>query len=371
MFKLNNETKIALLAIAALALAIWGFKFLKGINILTPSRVFYVKYQNVDQLRASSPVFIKGFQVGTVKDMYVDKTDDQTIIAVLNIDKDIDIPKETVATIVGLSLMGGKAVELMIPYACNGNCAKSGDYLPGSSKSFLQSIVGDPAQVDLYTDRLQHGLVSVWDSIADPKDPKGAGRSILALEKSLLNIEILTLQVSKMLENSSKGIAATVNNAAELTKVLNANSKDITNTLANLSAISQQLKDAGVDKTTKKATQAIDSITYSLSALRNTLQATTKTIARVDILAMKMARGEGTAGKLLTDDNLYYSLMRSSRQIQLLTQDLRLNPKRYNTVKLKLFGKNKTPNYANPLEDPAYQLLIDSLERDYLRKTKL
>jgi hypothetical protein len=51
-------------------------------------------------------------------------------------------------------------------------------------------------------------------------------------------------------------------------------------------------------------------------------------------------------------------------------QDLRLNPKRYNTVKLKLFGKNKTPNYANPLEDPAYQLLIDSLERDYLRKSK-
>jgi phospholipid/cholesterol/gamma-HCH transport system substrate-binding protein len=371
MFKLNNETKIALLAIAALALAIWGFKFLKGINILTPTRVFYVKYQNVDQLRASSPVFIKGFQVGTVKDMYVDKTDDQTIIAVLNIDKDIDIPKETVATIVGLSLMGGKAVELMIPYACNGNCAKSGDYLTGDSKSFLQSIVGDPAQIDLYTDKLQHGLVSVWDSIADPKDPKGAGRSILALEKSLLNIEILTLQVSKMLENSSKGIAATVNNAAELTKVLNANSKDITNTLANLSAISQQLKDAGMDKTTKKATQAIDSITYSLSALRNTLQTTTKTIARVDTLAMKMSRGEGTAGKLLTDDNLYYSLMRSSRLIQLLTQDLRLNPKRYNTVKLKLFGKNKTPNYANPLEDPAYQLLIDSLERDYLRKTKL
>ncbi len=370
MFKLNNETKIALLAIAALALAIWGFKFLKGINILTPSRVFYVKYQNVDQLRPSSPVFVKGFQVGMVKDMYVDKTDDQTIIAVLNIDKNIDIPKETVATIVGLSLMGGKAVELVIPYACDGNCAKSGDYLQGASKSFLQTVVGEPGQIDLYTDRLQAGLVSVWDSIADPNDPKGAGRSIVALEKSLLNIEIVTAQLSRLLETSTKGIAATANNTAELTRMLNANSKDITNTLANLSAISQQLKEAGLDKSSIKASQAIDSITYSLAALRTTLQTTTKTISRVDTLAQKLSNGEGSAGKMLTDEALYNNLVTSSRQIQLLMQDLRLNPKRYNTVKLKLFGKNKTPNYANPLEDPAYQLLIDSLERDYQRKSK-
>jgi hypothetical protein len=60
--------------------------------------------------------------------------------------------------------------------------------------------------------------------------------------------------------------------------------------------------------------------------------------------------------------------VRTSRQLQLLMQDLRLNPKRYNTVKLKLFGKNKTGDYENPLEDPAYQHLIDSLEREYSRK---
>jgi hypothetical protein len=40
MFKLNNETKIAILAIAAVALAIWGFKFLKGINVLTTAKIF-------------------------------------------------------------------------------------------------------------------------------------------------------------------------------------------------------------------------------------------------------------------------------------------------------------------------------------------
>ena len=74
-----------ILAVVALGLAIWGFQFLKGINVLKTSKTFYVRYQNVDQLRPSAPVFINGFQVGMVKDLYVDSEDDRTIIAVPSI----------------------------------------------------------------------------------------------------------------------------------------------------------------------------------------------------------------------------------------------------------------------------------------------
>jgi len=371
MFKLNNETKVALLAIAAIALAIWGFKFLKGINILTTSRTFYVKYDNVDQLRPSSPVFIQGLQVGMVKSLYIDKNDDKTIIAVLNIDTDADIPKDAVAVIIGQSLMGGKAVELVITHPCNGDdCAESGDYLIGGTKSFLRSILGEPGELDAYTEKLQRGLTTVWDSIADPNDPRGVGRSLLALEKSLNNIEQVTLKLSHLLDASSKGVTATANNTAELTRVLSTNSDDISKTLENLSAISEQLKNAGLDKSTQKATQALDSITLSLSALRATLGVTGKTVSRVDTLAQRLLQGKGLAGKTLTDEELYDNLVRTSRHLQLLVQDLRLNPKRYNTVKLKIFGKNKTPDYNNPLEDPAYQLMIDSLERNYSKQLK-
>jgi phospholipid/cholesterol/gamma-HCH transport system substrate-binding protein len=371
MLKINNETKIALLAIAAISLAIWGFKFLKGLNILTTSRTFYVRYDNVDQLRPSSPIFIKGLQVGMVKALNIDKKDDKTIIATLNIDTDVDIPKDAVATIVGLSLMGGKAVELVIPHPCDGkDCAQSGDYLPAASKSFLQSVIGDPSQIDAYTDKLKHGLTTVWDSIADPNDPKGVGRSLIALENSLKNIESVTAKVSRLLDASAQGISATANNTAALTKTLNASSADINTTLANLAALSKQMKDAGLDKTTQKATQAIDSVTTSLAQLRKTLQVTGKTVSRVDTLAQNLVKGKGTAGKVLNDEDLYNNLVRTTRHMELLLQDLRLNPKRYTTVKLKLFGKNKTKDYANPIDDPAYQMLVDSLERAYSKKAK-
>ncbi len=368
MFKIRNEVKIALLAIAALALGFWGFKFLKGQNVLTTSKTFYVKYNNVDQLRPSSPVFIQGFQVGMVKDMYIDKTDDKTIITVLSIDGGIDIPKDAIASIIGLSLMGGKAIEIVIPHPCNGDCAESGDYLQAGSKSLIQSLLGDPAGFDAYTDRLKMGLSINMDSLAKA-NPNGIASAINALDHSLLNIEVMTQRLNQILSLNEQSIRTITGNFASLSNTIKANDKNISDAIANLSALSQQLKDAGLDQTSKKAASAIDSVTLSLRALRGTLATTSGTLSRVDTLAQNLVRGKGLVGKTLTDEELYNNLVSSSHHLQLLLQDIRLHPDRYNTVKVKLFGKNKK-KYTNPIEDPAYQLMIDSLERDYSKRIK-
>ena len=162
----------------------------------------------------------------------------------------------------------------------------------------------------------------------------------------------------------------TANNAADITKTIRGSSKDISAALANLNALSEQLKNAGLDKTAQKATGVLDSVANSLRALRSTLGTTQMTLTRVDTLASNLVRGKGLVGKALTEEELYDNFVRTSRQLHLLLQDLRINPKRYTTVKLKLFGKNKTKGYDNPLDDPAYQLLVDSLERSYSKKVK-
>ena len=68
---MSNETKIGLLAIIAIALSIWGYKFVRGKNILVKSNIYFVEYTDVDQLKTSSPVLINGFQVGVVADIYL------------------------------------------------------------------------------------------------------------------------------------------------------------------------------------------------------------------------------------------------------------------------------------------------------------
>jgi phospholipid/cholesterol/gamma-HCH transport system substrate-binding protein len=368
MFKIRNEVKIALLALVALGLGFWGFKYLKGQNVLTTSKTLYVRYENVDQLRPSSPVFIKGFQIGMVKDMYLDKADDKTIIAVLSIDGGVDIPKDAIASIIGLSLMGGKAIEIIIVNPCDGDCAKSGDYLTAGTKSLIQSLLGDPAGFDAYTDRLKMGLSINIDSLAKA-NPNGMAGALNALDHSLLNIEVMTNRLNQILALNEQSIRTITGNFASISGTIKANDKNISDAIANLSELSKQLKDAGLDKTSQKASSAIDSVTLSLRALRGTLATTTGTLSRVDTLAQNLVRGKGLVGKTLTDEELYNNLVSSTHHLQLLLQDLRMHPQRYNTVRVKLFGKNKT-KYENPIDDPAYQLLIDSLERDYSKKLK-
>jgi phospholipid/cholesterol/gamma-HCH transport system substrate-binding protein len=362
MFKISNETKIAVLAIVAIALGIWGFKFLKGQNLLVTSKTLYVKYSNVQDLRTSAPVFIRGLQVGTVKDIFIDKTDDQTIIVVLNIERGFDIPKDAVATITSPSFMGGRAIEIEFTSSCEGDsCAQTGDFLQGSSRTFLAGMIA-PGELDMYAERLRKGLTINIDSLAKA-DPESFAGTFEALDNSLKNIEALTFRINSLLAANEQGITATMNNAAALTGSLSQNKDEIASILRNLDTLSQQLKHASFDQSAQKAGRTLDSLTANLSQLRRTLGATTTTISRVDTLAQNMLQGKGMAGKMLTDDQFAEEVERTLRHTQLLIQDLRVNPKRYTTVKVKLFGKNKTPDYKTPFDDPIYTMQADSLER--------
>ena len=53
--------------------------------------------------------------------------------------------------------------------------------------------------------------------------------------------------------------------------------------------------------------------------------------------------GKGTLGKLMKDDSLYVNLNKASKELDLLLEDLRVNPNRY----LSIFGKkDKLPKLS-------------------------
>ncbi|HEX2616780.1 MAG TPA: hypothetical protein VHL57_04510, partial [Flavobacteriales bacterium] len=57
-------------------------------------------------------------------------------------------------------------------------------------------------------------------------------------------------------------------------------------------------------------------------------------------------QGQGTLGKLMKDDSLYNNLTAASHELDLLLEDLRMNPNRY--VHLSLFGKkDKLPKLSD------------------------
>ncbi len=69
---ITKEVRIGIAGIIALCVLIYGINWLKGIHMFQPSSYFYAKFQNVNGLTKSSPVFADGVRVGIVRDIYYD-----------------------------------------------------------------------------------------------------------------------------------------------------------------------------------------------------------------------------------------------------------------------------------------------------------
>ena len=90
---ITKEVRIGIAGIAALCILVYGINYLKGIHMFKPSSYFYVKFHNVNGLTKSSPVFADGFRVGIVRDLYYDYTQPGKVVAEIDVNTDLRIPK--------------------------------------------------------------------------------------------------------------------------------------------------------------------------------------------------------------------------------------------------------------------------------------
>ena len=67
--KVSNETKVGALTAISITLLILGFNFLKGKTLFKTGHYIYARYGDTKGLMVSNPVYINGFQVGTVMDI--------------------------------------------------------------------------------------------------------------------------------------------------------------------------------------------------------------------------------------------------------------------------------------------------------------
>ena len=64
--KLNKEQKIGLFAIIIAVSLYFTINFLKGKDIFGSTNTYYTVFDNVEGLSATSPIYIKGYKVGTI-----------------------------------------------------------------------------------------------------------------------------------------------------------------------------------------------------------------------------------------------------------------------------------------------------------------
>ncbi len=315
--KISREIKTGIIVLGGILLFVLGFSYLKSSPIFDNSKTFYAVYKHVGGLQPGTQVSINGFAVGKVNDIRF-KDETGMLLVTFSVENKFQFSKNSKAELYDTGIIGGKGIQIK-PVFDNAPMAKSGDTLQTETKPGLTELVQQrltPLQLKV-EDAVSNAdsLLINFNEILDDKTKKDLRESISGLNA---------------LVNSFQGSANTMNALLVGNKdKLNGSIEDLSNITGNFSKLSDSIANSGIVET--------------MESLQSTLK-------NLDGLMAKMEKGEGTLGKLMKDEALYANLSSASKELDLLLQDFRLNPKRY--VNVSVFGK-KQKEYTLPENDPA------------------
>lgn len=324
---ISKEIKIGLLALVAVALSIWGYKFIMGKNLLVKSNMYQVIYPTVDGLRVGTSVRINGVSVGSVGNIELMPADlEKKVRVLLDLDRDIQIPKDTRAVIMTTSFMGDKAIDLEYATPCSGeDCAKSGAYLKGETRGLLGSMLGQE-DARAYMDILKTGLQDIIDSLnaqlLSDSSNSPIAKSVRDLQRTMANLSSATSRVDGLLAKSSGAISGTLSDFNKLSSTLAGKKDKIGSTIDDAASTMKQLSEADIAKT-------IGELNGAIANLKTTIASADKALTGVSGLVNDVNTGKGSLGKLMKDEELYNNLNTLGIRADSLFTDIQDRPYRY------------------------------------------
>jgi phospholipid/cholesterol/gamma-HCH transport system substrate-binding protein len=315
--KLSREVKTGILVLVGILAVIMGFSYLKSSSIFDKTRTFYAVYDHVGGLQTGTQVSLNGLVVGNVTSIRF-KDNSGKLLVTFIVNNDFEFSENSKVELFDTGIIGGKGLQIIPAFDTAPN-AQDGDTLVSASRPGLTELVQQkltPLQMSLestFTDA--DTLLTNINSILDDRTKKELQESIAGLNQLLRTFQGSASKLNNLLEENEEQLDSTLKNVNTIT--------------TNFSKISDSLANAGLGKT--------------MTDLQSTVLSLNKVLGKIE-------EGEGTLGKMANNDELYNNLTEVSRELDLLLQDFRLNPKRY--VNVSVFGK-KQKEYELPEEDPA------------------
>ena len=144
--KYAREIKVGALATLCIFLLFFGFNYLKGVNIFSPTNSYHGTYDHLHGLEEQAAVYICGHKVGQVDAIHYDYTRDSAFTVDISIAKDIALPEGTRMALIADGLLGGMAIELQMPEQSSiaQSSIEHGSYLPTTYvHGIMESLQGE------------------------------------------------------------------------------------------------------------------------------------------------------------------------------------------------------------------------------------
>lgn len=316
---IKKEIKLAVTAIAAVIILIWGINFLKAKALFDRNNMFYGIYDRVDGLKISSSVIYRGYHVGQVTAIRFTGERYDRLLVQFSVGKNLEIPVNSVAVIQNADLMGSKAINIVpgdsIQYAQSGDTLRTALEL-GLMEQFNKQL--QPLKVK--AENTLSSLDSVLSVVQDIFNTDARGNiegSLNSVHNTLLNVEHASASLDELITGQSSRIASILENIHSISANLEKNNDNISRGLDNIVVISDSIRAANLSK-------SINSLNGILSQL--------------DSIVLKINRGKGTLGEVVNDDDLYYNLTAVTENLNKLLTEFRTNPKKFVNLSLVSFG---------------------------------
>jgi phospholipid/cholesterol/gamma-HCH transport system substrate-binding protein len=286
------EVKVGSFVLLCLAIAAaLIIKFGKLEKFSSDTYPITVVFPNVGGIVRDANVMYAGIPVGKVREIKLTEVGALKVRVTLAIYEGYTIRRDAKFVINQSGLLGDRYVDV-IPQSATAAILKPGDEVEGESSVDLTEAVR--SVVDVLHQAA--GTIARVDEMVRRTD-----EAIKRIDEMVLSTQMLS-HVSSSLAN----IDATTSNAVDVTAglrgVVDDSRQSISNTLSEFSLAAGDVRDAS-----KRVQILVANNQDELSATASNLAAST---ARLNAILEGMQRGEGTAGKLLTDPTLHNELVK-------------------------------------------------------------
>ncbi|NGP88645.1 MlaD family protein [Fodinibius halophilus] len=298
--KINNELKVALTILAAIAFGFIGYRMMSDLPLFRQSKVVHSYFDRTDGLSPGNYIYINGVKVGSVKKLQLSNND--SVKVTMSFDLDVRLPKNSVAYLESSGLLNEKAIVVKRGDAKEE--LKYGGTMEGVySGGMMETLKEEGEQLSEDVSESFGKLNELLEQLNKVVDKENQGK----VDKVIEDVRSTSNDIATLFERKKSDLESSIGHAR--------------NFLANVDTVSMRNK-SRVDS----VMTGFENSLAELEALSRDLQ---ETNSQLNQILTKINNGEGSLGKLVNDSTLYNNLESMSAEMDLLIKNINENPRKY------------------------------------------
>ncbi|MCP4581146.1 MAG: MCE family protein [candidate division Zixibacteria bacterium] len=291
MRDLSIEVKVGTVVVLAIAILIYSVIWVKEYQFDVEHYFYTAHFPQVGTLDVGDPVAVLGVDKGEVQEI---KLTGNTVRVKMSLSSDVTLKEDAKMVVMNVGLMGERFITVW----------------PGESETPLDLNVPIMGKYDT-------GIPEVMGMMGDAIDEI---RSLVAQLEGTVGEKGKAEQIRQIIDALAEITANTSN-------FVNANQDAMADAVGDLSSAAGRMR-AFLDSNSVAMEKSVNNFADASETIK-------ELSGRIDRLSQQLEDGEGTLGKTLADDSLYYDLRSAVTNLDSLITEFKEDPKKF--INLSIF----------------------------------